>query len=117
MAELIPWSSFRRLRCSMRQRTNLVRYVERLHDRFFDGPATLLEAVPMPPVTSSAVPQQSGAEENEGRQAKSSRTPKQQRFKDRSRNALLAAAGSMLLYVAAMTDVREDLDEAYDSDE
>ena len=101
----------------MRQRANLVRYVERLHNRFFDEPGVLLDAVPLPPVPPTVASQRVGAETKEGHEAKSSRTLKQQRFKNRSRNALLAAAGSMLLYVAAVTDVREDLDEPYDSDE
>jgi len=111
------------LRAKLRSLPALESYVEAFSRRFFDGFAPLLataETDPRlrpPPLTgrptgfpyawggadaSAAGASSSGAEE--AGSAKSSRTPKQERFKQRSRNAVLGAVGAALVYAFA-TDV------------
>ena len=110
-----------RLRQALRAQPNLVALCERMSTRFFDASSPLEEAAPqrppLPPSSGRAVGEAeaaAAAAAAAGKPAKSSRTPKAQRFRERSRNALVAAGATALVYALATDMVgrhREDEDE------
>ena len=94
-----------RLRSSLRRHANLVRFVERVSEAYFGASAALLPAPAATAAPSAAAAAAAAARpgaplpDGDGGSAESKRTPKQQRFKRRGRNALLGAAASALLYM------------------
>ena len=127
-----------RLRQALQKHASLVRYVERISQSFFGSSEPLLPpmAAPAPIVPSlsagiqglrtnlpeAAAPRPGGAATSDAEASASSgktpRTPKQEAFRRRSRNAVFSAAGATLLYALA-TDAlgRSDEKEAGASDE
>jgi metaxin len=109
-----------RIRRSLRAHNNLVTYCERVASRFFGPPPPLLPPASPPTRASSGDPTAAaaaaqGAPAASGKPGKTPRTPKQQQFRRRSRNAVLGALGSALLYALA-TDTFGRREEDDDSD-
>ena len=115
-----------RLRVSLRGHANLVRFVERVSEAYFGTSEPLLPAPTAAGAPSAAaaaaaaarpgVPLPGGDGRGGGGSAESKRTPKQQRFKQRGRNALIGAAASALLYVLS-TDMLGGNEAVGDEDE
>lgn len=121
-----------RLRAALQQHPNLVSYVERISGAQFGGSAPLLArvAAPAPRVPTALAGVAAYAERQAADAAaaaaakadgggKTPRTPKQEAFRRRSRNAVLGAAGATVLYALA-TDalgLTQDKDGADSADE
>jgi len=109
-----------RLRRCMRGHAQLVSYCERISERYFGVEEGLLPAAQTSDITHGDDEALRSMEVPSASSEKSTRTPKQQRFKRRSRNALLAAGGSAVLYALAVNAFGEDandLDEYESEDE
>ncbi|KAL3893079.1 MAG: hypothetical protein SGPRY_014494, partial [Prymnesium sp.] len=108
------------LRQAMRSHRNLVSLVERISTHFFGGSHALLSPSPPPalppPNSGKAVGEAEEAAAAGKGSAKSSRTPKAQRFKQRSRNALVAAGVTALVYAFA-TDITGRQEQNEEEDE
>ncbi|KAL1524427.1 hypothetical protein AB1Y20_019322 [Prymnesium parvum] len=108
-----------RLRVAMRSYPNLVQLCERMSTRFFDSSAPLVQPeapqAPLPPMSGKAIGE-AEMEATSNKSSKSNRTPKAQRFKQRSRNALIAAGASALVYVFA-TDMAGSWQQQGDAEE
>ena len=106
-----------RLRVCLQAHPNLVAFCERVSADFFGASAPLLPP-PSAPVASKADEAAAARAALPSAQdgAASSRTPKQQRFKRRTRNALLGAAGSALLYMLS-TDMLAGGEQEGESDD
>lgn len=132
------------LRRALRAHPNLVALVERMSKRFFDGSAPLLdpEAPPLsrPPSSGKAVAEveavkragtssgagssatggpsdANAAEIGPAESSKSKRTPKQQRFRQRSRNTLIGMGVAAVAFYLANDVERQRQQQQVDSDD
>ena len=90
-----------RLRRSMQSRPNLIRFCERISAAYFGGSEPILPAVTASPFAHKVLPWWAQEEEEPLKlpTTKETRTPKEQRFKKRSRNSVIGAIAAALLYV------------------
>ncbi len=113
-----------RLRGCMRQHANLVAFCERISEGYFGGHAPLLPASASALPFSQAAPQtpedaatgNGAAGSSSGAAGKPQRTPKQARFRRRSRNALLGAAGAAFMYLLATDSLSSPKEDGPDED-
>ena len=105
-----------RLRTCLSSFPNLERFCHRVSERYFGGSEAILPSAPVPrsikDQVGSGVYSWVGPSDVEGESSRSRRTPKQQRFKDRGRAALLAGAASAVLFTLPTRD--EEGDETYE---
>lgn len=115
------------LRSAMRTHLNLVAFCERIAEKYFEGSAPLLPAV-VPAVRALSTnareyAEQQAADDAAAAQAAGAsmtgkhRTPEQQRFRRRSRNAVLTTVGAAVAYALAVDTFGREREQASSDDE